>query len=59
MVRSNFDLVDQNNEGTNANLHWLEPSKKNIAKRVILWFRDFSEWAQNFIFMKIIKEKCN
>ena len=43
MMRSNFDLVDQNNEarladalvgqGTNANLHWLEPFQKKDRQK--------------------------
>ena len=32
-MRSNFDLVDQNNEGTNANLHWLESFQKKISPK--------------------------
>ena len=36
MMRSNFDSVvlrNQNNEGTNANLHWLESFQKKISPK--------------------------
>ena len=55
MMQGNFGLVDQNSEarladtlvgqGTNANLHWLAPILKNIAKRNILGFCKFLEWT--------------